>query len=356
MKQRTGKPRLAQMMLSSQKGGAETYFEKLALAFADAGVEQCLLIEPDARREEIFTANKEIQVHTVRYRGVHEPFGRLRAMSILKRFHPDIILTWMNRATKRAPRGMCPVLARYGGYYKIDRCRDCDRIIANTPDIRRYLIENGIPDERVVHIPNFAEFPGSERIHQDTRGTVHQEFGLQESDMVLLAVGRLHINKAHDTLIRAMSTIPRATLLIAGEGPLENDLVGLVDALNLTQKIKFLGWRTDITRLFSAADICVFPSRFEPFGNVVVEAWAQRVPIIAADSTGPKWLIEDGVDGKLFPMDDIEALRKAIDELIADPNLRDQFVENGYRKYQEQFSVNVVVRQYLHVFESVLNK
>lgn len=350
------RPRLAQMMLSSQNGGAETYFEKLTLAFADAGVEQCLIIEPDARREEIFTAKKEIQVHTVRYRGIHEPFGRLQTKSILKRFRPDIILTWMNRATKRAPRGMCPVVARYGGYYKIDRCRDCDRIIANTPDIRRYLIENGITDEQVIHVPNFAEFPGVELINKGTRGTVREELGLQESDIVLLAVGRLHINKAHDILIRAMSKIPQAKLLIAGEGSLKNDLVGLAESLNLTRKIKFLGWRNDMTRLFSASDICVFPSRFEPFGNVVVEAWAQRVPIIAADSIGPKWLIEDGVNGRLFPVDDVEALEKAVAELIANRNFCDQFVENGYRKYQEQFSVNVVVQQYLNVFESFLNR
>lgn len=342
------------MMLSTQNGGAETFFEKLALAFDEAGVPQCLIIEADERREALFANCKNLELHTVRYRGIHEPVGRLRAWAILKRYRPDLILTWMNRATKRAPRGLCPVLARYGGYYKIDRCRDCDRVIANTPDIRRYLLENGINAGQVVHVPNFAEIQGSDAVDVTTRGEVRRELGYDEADHVLLAIGRLHKVKAHDTLIRAMADVPEVKLMIAGDGPLKDELEALIDSLGLKNRVYLLGWREDTARLFAAADLCVFPSRFEPFGNVVVEAWAQRVPLIAADSTGPRWLIEDGVDGHLFPVDDVDALAEAIKKVAADAALQKQYIENDYAKFKEQFSVPVVVNQYLEVFRSVL--
>lgn len=343
-------PRLAQMMLSTQNGGAETFFEKLALAFSEAGIPQSLIIEPDARRLDLFSSRKNIEVHSIRYRGIHEPFGRLRGRAAFRKFNPDLILTWMNRATKRAPRGISPVLARYGGYYKIDRCRDCQRVIANTPDIRRYLLEGGLSEEQAVFIPNFAEIPGSDLVNANTRETMRRSLGLRQSDTVIFTAGRLHVSKAHDTLIRAVAQVPDIKVLIAGDGGLEEDLKALAASLNVADRVQFLGWRSDAAQLYAAADLCVFPSRIEPFGNIVVEAWSQKLPLIAADSTGPKWLIDDGVDGLLFPMDDVSMLVNKINELVSNPVLQRTMVENGYQKYLEQFTVDAVVRQYLDLF------
>lgn len=346
-------PRLAQMMLSTQNGGAETFFEKLALAFSDAGIPQSLIIEPDERRQELFAGRANIDVHCVRYRGVHEPFGRLKGRRVFSRFNPDVILTWMNRATKRAPRGISPVLARYGGYYKIDRCRDCERVIANTPDIRRYLIEGGLSEEQAVFIPNFADIRGANEISQNSRAEIRNSLGLGSDDTVIFTAGRLHVSKAQDVLIKAVANIAGIKLLIAGDGGLDESLKNLAAELGVSDRVHFLGWRTDTAELFAASDLCVFPSRFEPFGNVVVESWAQRVPIIAADSTGPKWLIDDDKDGLLFPVDDVESLTKQIVRLIADKDLQNSIVENGLKKYQMQFTVDAVVQQYIRLFQGL---
>jgi glycosyltransferase involved in cell wall biosynthesis len=248
------------------------------------------------------------------------------------------------------------VLARYGGYYKVDRCRDCERVIGNTPDIVRYLRENGISEQKAVCIPNFAEVPGGEQITPDTRREVRSELGLSESTIVLLAVGRLHRNKAHDTLLKALAAIPEAVLLVAGDGPLRAKLEQLAVDLGIAPRARFLGWRRDTARLYAAVDISVFPSRFEPYGNVVVECWAQRVPLIAADSTGPKWLVEDGKNGRLFPVDDVNALAAAIRELINNPGLRQTFVENGFHKYRDQFTREAIVQEYLRVFAEALGR
>lgn len=132
-------PRLMQLMLSSQNGGAETFFEKLTLALADAGVPQCVVIEPDPRREALFAGHPDIEVKLLRFRGLREPLGRLRLHLLMRRWRPDAMLTWMSRAIKRAPAGYCPLIARLGGYCRVDRYRKSDLLIGNTPDIVHYL-------------------------------------------------------------------------------------------------------------------------------------------------------------------------------------------------------------------------
>ena len=83
-----------------------------------------------------------------------------------------------------------------------------------------------------------------------------------------------------------------------------------------------------------AADICVLPSRWEPFGTVMLEAWAAGTPLVAAASQGPAALIEDGGNGLLVPIDDAPALAAAIGRLIADPALEARLIERGRADYQ----------------------
>ena len=93
--------------------------------------------------------------------------------------------------------------------------------------------------------------------------------------------------------------------------------------------MKFLGWRNDRASLFKTADLCVYPSREEPFGNVVVEAWACGTPLVTTASTGPRWLVRDGEDALMTPVDDVEALAAGITRLLASPELRASLVGRG---------------------------
>ncbi|MBR9885129.1 MAG: glycosyltransferase [Oceanospirillales bacterium] len=342
------------MMLSSQNGGAETFFEKLTLALADAGVRQCVVIEPDTRREALFADHPNIDVQTLRFRGLHEPLGRVRLHLLMRRWQPDLLLTWMSRAIKRAPTGYCPLVARLGGYYRVERYRKSDRLIGNTPDIVRYLQAEGIAAEKTQCIPNFGEIAPCEMDTDSARKQLRAELKIPAEHQVLLALGRLHEAKAHDTLIDALSKTDNTTLLIAGDGPLKATLEEQVQRLGLQTRVHLLGWRRDTGYLFKACDICVFPSRFEPFGNVVVESWAQRRPLIAAASAGPEWLISHEEDGLLVPVDDSEELAQAINRLVQNPELAEQLVSSGYRTYQEKFSREAISAEYVAMFREVI--
>jgi hypothetical protein len=105
------------MMLSTQPGGAETFFEKLCFGFAEAGVPQCVVIEPNKEREALLAGFSGVEVFPIHFGGLTEVFAKRQLRSVFKQYQPDVALTWMNRASRRVPSGCCPVVGRLGGYY-----------------------------------------------------------------------------------------------------------------------------------------------------------------------------------------------------------------------------------------------
>ncbi|MBP0047198.1 glycosyltransferase [Marinobacterium sp. AK62] len=342
------------MMLSTQNGGAETFFEKLVIALADAGVYQDVVIEPHERREHLFAKHPNIRIHTLRFRGFHELLGRARLHLLLRRQQPDLLMTWMSRAIKRAPTGYCPIVARLGGYYRVERYRKSDRLIGNTPDIVRYLQKEGIAADKTQCIPNFGEIAPCDTDESQARNEVRQQYGIPDSHKVLLALGRLHPAKAHDTLIQAVALTDNTSLLIAGDGPLKSELEQLIVELKLQGRVHLLGWRRDTSYLFKASDICVFPSREEPFGNVVVEAWAQQVPLVTTAAAGPSWLVTPGEDGLLVQVDDVSALAEAINQVCENEALRKRLVRNGLNTFTRLYSREAIATQYIEMFNDVI--
>jgi glycosyltransferase involved in cell wall biosynthesis len=181
-------------------------------------------------------------------------------------------------------------------------------------------------------------------------------FGTPDEAPLAVALGRLHPNKGLDVLIRAAKATPELYVWIAGEGPEREALQRLADELAVRDRVKFLGWRNDRASLFKTADFCVYPSREEPFGNVVVEAWASGTPLLTTASTGPRWLVRDGEDALMTPVDDVNALAAGIRRLMTSPELRASLVAAGRRRVVEEFSVSAIVTQYIALFERVTRK
>ena len=96
-----------------------------------------------------------------------------------------------------------------------------------------------------------------------------------------------------------------------------------------------------------------FPSRYEPNGTVVMESWAHGVPLIAAASKGPAWLIDDGDTGLLFPIDDEAALAGGIERLLASADLRERLIRQGRQAFEHRFTRDRIVDQYLALFRSL---
>ncbi|MFL6688635.1 MAG: glycosyltransferase [Alphaproteobacteria bacterium] len=333
---------------ASALGGSETFFVTLTLGLKRAGLNVRSILKHNGIREQ-----------TLREAGI--PFDLLpffrrfdwmtgrRLTRFAKAFRPDVVLTITGRGAAMTPPGNYALIGRLGGYYNFDYFRRCDYLVCNTPDLVRYVTEGGWTNERVFYIPNFPhmdEAPAVDRATLNTPAAVP----------LAVALGRLHPNKAMDVLLQATARIPDLWVWIAGEGPDENDLKMLARKLGIEKRVRFLGWRTDRGALLKAADICVFPSREEPFGNVVVEAWAYGVPLVTAASTGPAWLARDGEDAVVVPVDDAEALANGITAVLSSHYLAKTLVEHGRNRIASEFSEEIVIGQYVRMFEQVRPK
>jgi glycosyltransferase involved in cell wall biosynthesis len=174
-----------------------------------------------------------------------------------------------------------------------------------------------------------------------------------EGAPLALALGRLHPNKGFDVLIEALARAPGIYLWLAGEGPERAHLEARAERLAVASRLRFLGWRDDTAALLATADMLVCPSRHEPLGNVVIEAWAAGKPVVAAASAGPAALIRDGVTGLLVPVEDADALARAMTRLSENRSLRMDLAAAGREAYAAEFSEGVVVGQYRDFFERV---
>jgi glycosyltransferase involved in cell wall biosynthesis len=252
----------------------------------------------------------------------------------------------MRRAARWLPKGDFVRIGRLGGYYDLRDFSRCQHLVGITPDIVAHCRRGGWSAETTHMIPNFVE---------DVQAAPHPRASLDtpEDAPLIFALGRLHRNKAFDILLTAVSKVPGAWLWLAGEGPLRGQLEAQAAALGITERVRFLGWQTDSAPYFAAADVYVVPSRHEPLGSVVLEGWMSRVPMVAAASQGPKWLIEPEKDALMVPIDDAEAMADALKRLIADEALAERLVEAGREKYEREFTEAVAVQRYLDLFERV---
>lgn len=332
-------------MAGAEFGGAEAFFMRLVIALHKVGLEQRVIIRNHPTRAQIL---REAGIEPIEL--AFGGWADFRTPSALKReiraFRPDVALTWMNRASRMLPDGDFVHVARLGGYYKLKYYRKCDHLVGNTEDIRDYLIGDGWPAERAHYLPNFVAGTKAEPVDR-------RQFFTPDGAPLVVAMGRLHENKAFDVLLEAMARIPSAYLWIAGEGPLRAELEKKAEVLGVKPRTRFLGWREDTPALLASADVFVCPSRHEPLGNVVLEAWAQRVAVVAADSYGPGTLIENRETGLLVPVDDAKAMSVAILELLEDDKLRRTVARQGHRVYKRDFTEKVIVARYLEFFESV---
>jgi glycosyltransferase involved in cell wall biosynthesis len=335
--------RLLTAMGGSKFGGAEAFFVTLNRALHARGLAlRAVLRDNPVQISDLAQAG--VPYETARFGGFGDwsTAGRLR--KIAQRFRPDIVLTFAGRASSYMPRGDYALIGRLGGYYSLKNFKRCDYLICNAPDLVRYVVEGGWQRERVFHIPNFPRIEESAPVERATLNT-------PEGVPVALALGRLHSNKALDVLIKAAASVPDLWVWIAGEGEERAALESLARALDVSERVRFLGWRTDKAALFKAADMCVYPSRQEPFGNVVIESWAYGTPLVTTNSTGPAWLVRNGEDAILTPVDDVQALAEGISLLISDSRLAAKLIENGKKRIDESFSEEVIVSQYLELFD-----
>jgi glycosyltransferase involved in cell wall biosynthesis len=328
---------------SNKKGGAEQFFIRHALAMNERGIDQVIVVRKDGWVEEKLRGSG-ISPVAFPFGGVLDLRTRRKVDKLIQTEQPDVILSWMGRAAKHIPDTTVPHITRLGNYYPLKHYTHCDFFVGNTPQIAAFIRDNGIAENRVSYIPNFVETKPAEPAD---RGL----FDTPRGEPLMLWLGRMTHSKGPDVLIRALANVPRAHLWMAGHGEMHDELVALVETLGLRDRVHFLGWREDVFNLLSAADISVCASRHEALGNVILEAWAQSTPVVAARSPGPEHLIQDGRTGILVENDCPESMAAGLNRLIEDPEQAAAIGATGHRCLAENYGREAIIDQYVALFE-----
>lgn len=322
-------------MAGASVGGAETFFVDGVKAIHEMDQYQQYVItrnNNDHKMNEIMSRHIPLEVANYKRilpwstRGVHK--------RVIKNFQPDIVHHWMARAGEFSQSGTHVNLGWYGGYYKPEKFKHCTHHAAVTKDIADHIVAQGVPASNVHVLHIYAEF---EKGHKIDRAA----FDTPNDVPLLISLSRLHVKKGLDTLLEAMVKVPDAYLWIAGSGPLDQELKAQMRALKLEDRVRFLGWRNDRENLLATADVCVFPSRYEPFGAVVIEAWATETPLVTAKAQGPKAYVTNEEDGLIVEVDAVDELAYSINRVITDKGLQDHMVTNGLKAYHKDFTRDV---------------
>jgi hypothetical protein len=339
--------RVLHVIAGAKEGGAESIMADAVLALAEAGVAQHIVTRGhNAGRLEGF-AKAGVPVSIAGFSRIWRlPTSRAIARAI-EGFRPQVIHCWMGRAGTFAPAAWRDrSIGWYGGYYKLSRFANCAWHVGMTKDIAAHIVREGAPPERVSVLNSYANLEAAPP-------TPRRQLDTPEDAPALLTLARLHPKKGIDTLLEALAGLPGAHAWIAGTGPIEAELKAQAQRLGVAGRAHFLGWRTDRANLLAACDVVAFPSRYEPFGNVTIEAWAARRPLVVADAAGPAATVTNGHDALLVPKDDPDALREALRRVIADKELARRLVENGTRTYEAHFTKEAFVRASMDLYRRV---
>ena len=328
---------MAHIMAGAAQGGAELFYERLVPALAASGEAVLPVIRRAAGRAARLTASGVPPVQ-LGFGGRLDLLTRPRLRRALRGFAPRVAVAWMGRAARHTPVGPWVLVGRLGGTYSIGQFAHCDHLVGNTPGMVDWIRGQGFPAARVHLLVNFVA---------DAWGAAPAALPVPEGARVVLAMGRLHRAKGFDVLIAAMTRLPADVhAVIAGEGPEREALAGLAARAGVGGRVHFLGWRDDTAALLAACDLLVCPSRHEPLGNVVLEAFSAGRPVVAASAEGPVWLLGDGARGILVPVESGVALAGAVGAMLDGPEMAARMAAAGRAYFEARFSERAVVAEW----------
>ena len=365
--------RLTLVISSLGRGGAERIISVLAGAWAKQGVE-VMLVTFDDKEAPAYAIDPRVALCALKVpnelarNSVQRLYRNLlrviRLRRLIGRFRPEIVISFLsvpNVVSLLATRGMhIPVIVSERANPRYDKVKriwkplrrfiypSADALVCQTSAMVEQLRQTiKVPG---YAIPNPVELPSSFSAETQTPAS--------PGARTIIGMGRLVPQKGFDLLLEAFSRIagkhPQWSIKVLGNGPDKERLEAQAESLGLKNRVSFVGAVSDPFPVLHAADLFVFSSRFEGFGNALIEAMACRLPVISFDCpAGPADIIRDGVDGVLVPREDVAALATAMDRLMSDPAERERLARRA-PEVLTRFSLKRVLGMWEALFNDVL--
>jgi glycosyltransferase involved in cell wall biosynthesis len=234
-----------------------------------------------------------------------------------------------------------------------------DRFIAVADMHKRLLVDKEGLDERkitVVHngvdLQSFRPGPRDE--------TLVKNLGIQPGNSVITTVASLKALKGIDVLLYAASGVLKrhgaARFILVGDSKEGDRYVRMAEELGIADRVTFTGQREDVADILRASDIFVLPSRTEAFPNVVLEAMATALPVVATDVGSVRELVEEGANGHVVPSENAAALERALCELLDDLPAARRLGARGREIVEESFALDTMIAARVRLLEEVLRQ
>jgi glycosyltransferase involved in cell wall biosynthesis len=364
------------VVTSLVRGGAETHVVELARGEFDRGVDVSVAYLKDELywREALVEAGIDIIPLAMAQYGDPRPIVRLRGA--MRSIRPDIVHAHLPPAELYSRLAIATggparafVLTRHNdeGFYNGPGhrnlgswvARKADAVIAVSDTVREqthsYL---RVPPARTCTIQHGIDLSPFARVSLGERNVLRTEWGAMNDTVVIGTVGRLVPQKALHVLLegfaryRALASEP-SRLVVVGCGPLETELKARSHELGIADTVVWAGFREDIPAVMSSFDIFALSSNYEGFGIVLLEAMAAGKPVVATGVSAIPEVIEDGVNGLLFPSGDADAFAAALLR-FEDMALRGAFGRAG-RNRAGAFTLDRMVDLTLATYSEALN-
>jgi glycosyltransferase involved in cell wall biosynthesis len=220
--------------------------------------------------------------------------------------------------------------------------------------------EYGLKPEQIRVLHNGVPRAGFAGRDAACRTRVRGDLGLPPDAPVLAVIGRLVEEKGQADVLQAMPAIlrnvPAARALVVGSGPLLEPLKRLARELGVTEAVHFAGYRSDVPAILAAVDLAIVPSQMpEGLGFGAVEACCAGVPVVAYRTGGLPEVVEDGVNGFLVEVGDVNGLAEATSRVLADEGLRKRLAAGALTR-RERFSLERHVARLEELYLDVLRR
>lgn len=215
----------------------------------------------------------------------------------------------------------------------------------------------GLPYEKINVVPNginINAFNGIERDYDFRRQYA------ADNEKIILFMGRLVYEKGIQHLIDAMpkilSNYNDAKLIVAGKGAMLDELKAKVDYMGLSQKVYFTGYLNSkqVPKMYKCADISVFPSTYEPFGIVALEAMLAGVPTVVSDTGGLNEIIDHGINGMKSYTGNANSLADSILTLLFDQQLCSEVTKNAKQKVKNEYNWTKLAQDTHFVYQKAI--
>lgn len=303
-----------------------------------------------------------------------DPRTLWRLVREVREFRPDILHAhdyktnvlaallgrWFGIRTVTTMHGYVSRGGRLEIYYRLDRWAlgQMDHIIAVSDDLYQMLDQLNVPAARGSFIPNAIDHQQFARRCPSTEA--RKRLGLEPSRPLIGAVGRLAEEKGFDRLIQAVDRLHHAGLdvglVIVGEGSERPRLEALIAQCCRGDRIQLLGYRSDVRDLYEAMDVYALSSLREGLPNVLLEAMALEVPIVATRVAGVPRLIDDSVNGLLIQPGSVEELTRSLELLLRDTELRKRLAGFGRQTITVRYSFAARMGSIQAIYDDLLGR